>query len=82
MRLDDAFAGTLVVGDAFAAAPPPPPARGKRKGRCRMSALLRKLSEAFGVSGREDEVRAILVEEIRGRADSRARRRARQPRRA
>ncbi len=35
-----------------------------------MSALLRKLSEAVGVSGREDEVRAILVEEIRGRADS------------
>jgi putative aminopeptidase FrvX len=35
-----------------------------------MSALLRKLSEAVGVSGREDEVRAILVEEIRGKADS------------
>ena len=35
-----------------------------------MSALLRKLSEAFGVSGREDEVRAILVEEIRGKADT------------
>lgn len=35
-----------------------------------MSALLRKLSEAVGVSGREDEVRAILVEEIRGKADT------------
>ena len=34
-----------------------------------MSALLRKLSEAIGVSGREEEVRAILVEEIRGSAD-------------
>lgn len=34
-----------------------------------MSALLRRLSEAIGVSGREDEVRAILVEEIRGKAD-------------
>ena len=34
-----------------------------------MSALLRKLSEAIGVSGREDEVRAILIEEIRGKAD-------------
>ncbi len=28
-RLDDAFAGTLVVGDAFAAAPPPAAADGK-----------------------------------------------------
>jgi putative aminopeptidase FrvX len=35
-----------------------------------MSALLRRLSEAFGVSGCEDEVRAILVEEIRGKADT------------
>ncbi len=31
--------------------------------------LLRKLSEAFGVSGHEDQVRAILLEEIRGRVD-------------
>jgi putative aminopeptidase FrvX len=35
-----------------------------------VSALLRKLSEATGVSGREDEVRAMLVEELRGTADS------------
>jgi putative aminopeptidase FrvX len=35
-----------------------------------MSDLLRRLSEANGVSGREDEVRAILVEEIRGKADA------------
>lgn len=34
-----------------------------------MSELLRRLSEAIGVSGREDEVRGILVEEIRGKAD-------------
>ena len=34
VRLDDAFAGTLVVGDAFAAAPPPasPPAAGGKAG--------------------------------------------------
>ncbi len=31
--------------------------------------LLRKLSEAFGVSGREDAVRALLLDEIRGRVD-------------
>jgi tetrahedral aminopeptidase len=31
--------------------------------------LLKKLSEAIGVSGREEEVRALLVEEIRGRVD-------------
>jgi tetrahedral aminopeptidase len=31
--------------------------------------LLQKLSEAFGVSGHEDQVRAILLEEIRGRVD-------------
>jgi putative aminopeptidase FrvX len=35
-----------------------------------MSDLLRRLSEAVGVSGREDEVRTIVVEEIRGTADS------------
>ena len=64
MRLDEAFAGTLVVKDAFA------PGRSTGPGRPAMSALLRKLSEAIGVSGREDEVRAILVEEIRGKADS------------
>jgi tetrahedral aminopeptidase len=34
-----------------------------------MSALLRRLSEAIGVSGREDEVRDILIEQIRGTAD-------------
>jgi endoglucanase len=31
--------------------------------------LLRMLSEAYGVSGREDAVRAILLEEIRARVD-------------
>jgi tetrahedral aminopeptidase len=31
--------------------------------------LLQRLSEAHGVSSREDEVRAIIVEEIRGRVD-------------
>ncbi len=31
--------------------------------------LLQRLSEAHGVSGREEEVRAILLEEIRGRVD-------------
>jgi tetrahedral aminopeptidase len=31
--------------------------------------LLQRLSEALGVSGREEEVRAIIVSEIRGRAD-------------
>ena len=31
--------------------------------------LLRKLSEAIGVSGREEEVRAIILSEIRGRVD-------------
>jgi tetrahedral aminopeptidase len=35
-----------------------------------MTALLKRLSEAHGVSGQEDEVRAILLEEIRGRVDS------------
>ena len=32
--------------------------------------LLKKLSEAHGVSGHEKEVRAIIVEEIRGRVDA------------
>jgi endoglucanase len=31
--------------------------------------LLQKLSEAFGVSGQEDAVRALLLEEIRGKVD-------------
>jgi endoglucanase len=31
--------------------------------------LLKKLSEAYGVSGHEEEVRAIILEEIRGRVD-------------
>jgi endoglucanase len=31
--------------------------------------LLQKLSEAFGVSGREDAVRTLLLDEIRGRVD-------------
>ena len=31
--------------------------------------LLQRLSEAHGVSGREEEVRSILLEEIRGRVD-------------
>ncbi|MGA2973863.1 MAG: M42 family metallopeptidase [Spirochaetia bacterium] len=31
--------------------------------------LLQKLSEAHGVSGREEEVRSIILEEIRGRVD-------------
>ena len=31
--------------------------------------LLQKLSEAFGVSGHEEQVRALLIEEIRGRVD-------------
>jgi tetrahedral aminopeptidase len=31
--------------------------------------MLQKLSEANGVSGREEEVRALLIEEIRGRVD-------------
>ena len=44
-----AFAGTLVVKDAFARPRRPPPRAGQ--GGSPMSALLRKLSEAFGVSG-------------------------------
>jgi endoglucanase len=32
--------------------------------------LLQRLSEAHGVSGREEEVRSIIVSEIRGRADN------------
>jgi tetrahedral aminopeptidase len=32
--------------------------------------LLHKLSEAAGISGREEEVRALLLEEIRGRVDA------------
>jgi tetrahedral aminopeptidase len=32
--------------------------------------LLQRLSEAHGISGREDEVRAILLEEIRGRVNA------------
>jgi tetrahedral aminopeptidase len=31
--------------------------------------LLQRLSEASGVSGREEEVRALIIEEIRGRVD-------------
>ncbi len=31
--------------------------------------LLRRLSEAFGVSGHEEDVRGIILEEIRGRVD-------------
>ena len=32
--------------------------------------LLQELSEAAGISGREEEVRALLLEEIRERVDS------------